>query len=202
MSSKPKISSVGIVGFGAFGQLIAAHLHNHFPLVINDQATRSTYCSERHLLAASWWPQTLVRWDFPGPGCRRDGQPFSVLCRLGLSVCPRFRFPSLPCKSHICKFARLSLQIGGTNQHQAPSGTASSYAFHTAVRIVFFTNLIIQIVAGALGAPPLRLGQSHIVRVLLDHARNALAKCRTTRVCSGSGPSGKAPTGTRQKYPK
>ena len=36
MSSKFKISSVGLVGFGAFGRLIATHLHSHFPLVVND----------------------------------------------------------------------------------------------------------------------------------------------------------------------
>ena len=50
MSSKPKISSVGIVGFGAFGQLIAAHLHHHFPLVINDRAPPTVSEHWRHLV--------------------------------------------------------------------------------------------------------------------------------------------------------
>jgi prephenate dehydrogenase len=36
MSSKPGVISVGLLGFGAFGQLIAAHLDPHFPLVACD----------------------------------------------------------------------------------------------------------------------------------------------------------------------
>ncbi|MGZ5842117.1 MAG: prephenate dehydrogenase/arogenate dehydrogenase family protein [Xanthobacteraceae bacterium] len=38
MPSKIAITSVGLLGFGAFGQLIAAHLHPHFPLVVYDRS--------------------------------------------------------------------------------------------------------------------------------------------------------------------
>jgi prephenate dehydrogenase len=42
MSSASKhISSVGILGFGAFGRLIARHLHAHFPLYVFDPIVRS-----------------------------------------------------------------------------------------------------------------------------------------------------------------
>ena len=38
MSSKIAMPSVGLLGFGAFGRLIAAHLHPHFPLVAYDRS--------------------------------------------------------------------------------------------------------------------------------------------------------------------
>jgi prephenate dehydrogenase len=38
MSTKPSIKTVGILGFGAFGRLIAAHLAQHFSLVVCDPA--------------------------------------------------------------------------------------------------------------------------------------------------------------------
>jgi len=38
MSRKPSIQSVGLLGFGAFGRLIARHLHRHFRLVVSDPA--------------------------------------------------------------------------------------------------------------------------------------------------------------------
>jgi prephenate dehydrogenase len=38
MSSKTATTSVGLLGFGAFGRLIAAHLHPHFPLVAYDRS--------------------------------------------------------------------------------------------------------------------------------------------------------------------
>jgi prephenate dehydrogenase len=38
MSPKPSIKTVGILGFGAFGRLIAAHLRPHFSLVAYDPA--------------------------------------------------------------------------------------------------------------------------------------------------------------------
>jgi len=38
MSQKPSIQSIGLLGFGAFGRLIARHLHRHFRLVVCDPA--------------------------------------------------------------------------------------------------------------------------------------------------------------------
>ncbi len=38
MSSRTSINTVGIIGFGAFGRLMAAHLHPHVQLVICDPA--------------------------------------------------------------------------------------------------------------------------------------------------------------------
>jgi prephenate dehydrogenase len=38
MSRKPSIQSIGLLGFGAFGRLIARHLHRHFRLVVSDPA--------------------------------------------------------------------------------------------------------------------------------------------------------------------
>jgi prephenate dehydrogenase len=38
MPSKIAIPSVGLLGFGAFGRLIAAHLHPHVPLVVCDRS--------------------------------------------------------------------------------------------------------------------------------------------------------------------
>jgi prephenate dehydrogenase len=38
MSRKPSIQSIGLFGFGAFGRLIARHLHRHFRLVVSDPA--------------------------------------------------------------------------------------------------------------------------------------------------------------------
>jgi prephenate dehydrogenase len=49
MSSEPAtrslhITSIGLVGFGAFGRLIADHLHPYFPLVACDPALRADDC--------------------------------------------------------------------------------------------------------------------------------------------------------------
>jgi prephenate dehydrogenase len=38
MSTKLSISSIGLVGFGAFGRLVANHLDPFFALVVNDPA--------------------------------------------------------------------------------------------------------------------------------------------------------------------
>lgn len=42
MSLRPTIKSIGIVGFGAFGRLMAAHLSSHFDLVVCDPALTGT----------------------------------------------------------------------------------------------------------------------------------------------------------------
>ena len=36
MPSEVKIPTVGLLGFGAFGQLIATHLHSRLPLLVYD----------------------------------------------------------------------------------------------------------------------------------------------------------------------
>jgi prephenate dehydrogenase len=41
MSLNLNISSIGLVGFGAFGRLIVTHLHRHFPFIIHDPAIPS-----------------------------------------------------------------------------------------------------------------------------------------------------------------
>jgi prephenate dehydrogenase len=48
-SPSTQIRSIGLLGFGAFGRLIAEHLHSYFPLVACDPATTTEQRSHDHV---------------------------------------------------------------------------------------------------------------------------------------------------------
>jgi prephenate dehydrogenase len=48
MSTRPAIQSIGMLGFGAFGRLIAAHLHPYFPLVVCDPTVTTADHGQNH----------------------------------------------------------------------------------------------------------------------------------------------------------